>query len=346
MPNHSTFKPAWWLNNPHLQTLYPALLRKIQPPQGIQRERLTTPDHDFIDLDWCGNPQQPLVILLHGLTGSSQSVYIKGLQHRLLKEGFRTVTLNFRGCSGESNRLARCYHSGDTEDIHFLYQTLRKREPDTPFAVIGFSLGANVMLKWLGEQETNLKLFAAISVSAPFVLSLCATQLDKGFSRLYRKNLLNELKTYIATKQTHLSDIGHLSEAARLQELGNLSAIRSFWEYDNRVVAKLHGFKDVHDYYQRSSSRQFLKKITVPTLLIQAVDDPFMTPDVIPKHSELSATVQLAISPAGGHVGFVTGNNPFKPVYWLEHKIPAFLHSQLHSVSASENSNDVQYINP
>jgi predicted alpha/beta-fold hydrolase len=323
----TTFKPAWWLKNHHFQTLFSALFRKIPAPL-LRRERLITPDGDFVDIDWCGEGDAPIIILLHGLTGSSQSVYIKGLQHILLANNFRSVTLNFRGCSGEPNNSARCYHSGETEDIDFLYRTLREREPETPFAAIGFSLGGNVLLKWLGEKQTELTLFAAIAVSVPLVLSICATKLDSGFSKIYRKNLLRELKIYIADKHRHLEKIGHKTDIEKIEELGDLSAITSFWQYDEQVVAKLHGFKNAHDYYARSSSRQFLKTIAVPTLIIQALDDPFMTTDVIPTSEELSKFVQLELTENGGHVGFISGKNPFKPRYWLEKRIPEFLHQQ------------------
>jgi predicted alpha/beta-fold hydrolase len=324
----TNFKAAWWLKNPHLQTLYPALLR-ITPALALRRERLITPDQDFIDLDWYGEDHQPLVILLHGLSGSSQSSYINGLQRSLSNYGFRSVVLNFRGCSGEYNHTARCYHSGDTEDIHFLYQTLRQREPNTPMAAIGFSLGGNVLLKWLGEQSSQLSLFAAVAVSVPFLLNACATKLDQGFSKVYRGHLLGELKDYIREKHLHLQDINEHEEANKLSQLGDLSDINSFWQYDNQVVAKLHGFKSSLDYYQRSSSRQFLKAITVPTLLIQATDDPFMTPSVIPELDDLSACVQLEQTVTGGHVGFVMGNNPFKPCFWLDQRIPEFLELQI-----------------
>ncbi len=328
MPSKSTFKPAWWLSNRHLQTLYPALLRKAPNPPDYRRERLTTPDHDFIDVDYCGTGKQALVILVHGLTGSSQSGYIKGLQSALLKQGFRSAAINFRGCSGSSNNRARSYHSGETEDIHFLYQTLRLREPETPLGVVGFSLGGNVVLKWLGEQHGQLALFAAVAVSVPLLLGVCATKLDSGFSKRYRINLLNELKAYMRTKLQHLESIGQSGEAMKIRELGDLSAINSFWQYDDRVVAKLHGFNDVHDYYRRSSSRQYLKSISVPTLLIQAVDDPFMTKEVLPDQHELSPHVQLELSRHGGHVGFISGLIPFRPKYWLEQRITEFLLEQ------------------
>ena len=321
------FRPAWWLANSHLQTIYPALLRR-SPRVSRQRERLTTPDGDFVDLDWFGAADLPLVILLHGLSGSSQSGYILGLQQALLESGFASVAMNFRGCSGEPNRLARCYHSGETEDIDFLYRSLRQRYPQRRMAAVGFSLGGNVLLKWLGEHGEKLDLFAAVAVSVPLVLSECATRLDLGFSRIYRDRLLAELKQYMRIKLNFLERIGAAAEAEKLRQLGDLSPIRSFWEYDDRVVARLHGFADVNDYYRRSSSRQFLQAIRVPTMLIQAADDPFMTPNVLPEACELSSCVVVDLQRKGGHVGFV-GSWRFKPSYWLDSRIPIFLREQL-----------------
>ena len=181
------------------------------------------------------------------------------------------------------------------------------------------------MLKWLGEQGSHVSLFAAVAVSVPLVLSVCATKLDNGFSRVYRMNLLRELKHYMRMKQRYLELAGNRQEAEKVRQLGDLSAIESFWQYDDRVIAKLYGFKDVHDYYRCSSSRQFLKKITVPTLLIQADDDPFLTPEVLPAGDELSCNVHVEVTRGGGHVGFVSGCMPFKPQYWLEQRIPEFL---------------------
>ena len=333
MKKNVSFKPAWWLNNAHLQTIYPALFRRTIALSDVWRERLETPDKDFIDLDWCGTGQKPLVILLHGLAGSSDSGYIKGLQKILQDQGYRSVALNFRGCSGQSNNLARCYHSGDTDDIHFLYQTLRQREPGTPLAVVGFSLGGNVLLKWLGEQGDKLSLFCAISVSVPFVLSACASKLDAGFSRIYRNNLIKELKQYLSIKHQHLFNTGQGKEAEKISGLGDLSVIKSFWQYDERVVAKLHGFRNAKEYYQQSSSRQFLNQIAVPTLLIQSADDPFMTPEVVPQVNELADKVYIELTKSGGHVGFITGRMPFRPLYWLEQRIPAFITQQLNKSS-------------
>ncbi len=322
------FKPAWWLNNAHLQTLYPVLLRRLPTLPIVKRERLATSDSDFIDIDWCGE-EGLLVILLHGLTGSSQSHYIQGLQHLLQKSGMSSVALNFRGCSGELNRLARGYHSGDTGDINFLYKTLRQREPERPMAAIGFSLGGNVLLKWLGEQGDNISLNAAISVSAPLVLADCATKLDQGFSKLYRRNLIHNLVDFMEAKREYLEKIGLQDEARKIGQLGDLSSIKSFWQYDERVVAKLHGFNSAEHYYQLSSSRQYLHKIEIPTLIIHAIDDPFMTESILPEQEELSVSVAVEVTCGGGHVGFVTGNNPFNPHYWLEQRILLFLKERL-----------------
>lgn len=177
-----------------------------------------------------------------------------------------------------------------------------------------------------------MQLFAATAVSVPLVLSACASKLDSGFSKLYRASLLRELKEYVHLKQQHLESLGKTEEAEILRQIGDLDKITSFWQYDDRVIAKLYDFANVEDYYQRSSSRQFLQSIRVPTLLIQAQDDPFMTPAVIPDINELSASVFLETTTAGGHVGFISGINPFRPEYWLEQRIPEFLLEQLSDV--------------
>jgi len=324
----SSFKPVWWCRNRHLQTIIPSLFRKVTPPK-LKRERLMTEDGDFIDVDFCGEGEKPLIILLHGLTGSSQSNYILGLQNSLLEQGLRSVALNFRGCSGELNQTSRCYHSGETGDIHFLYRTLRAREPQIPIAVVGFSIGGNVLLKWLGEQGNALDLFAAVAISVPFDLGKCATQLDIGFSKIYRKRLIRELKDYIHLKRQHLERIGAKEQLEHIKQIGSLHKVRSFWQYDQRVIAQLYDFSSAEDYYQRSSSRQFLAEIKVPTLLIQSQDDPFMSADIIPSKQELSASVSLELTVAGGHVGFMQSGGLFKFNYWLDSRIPAFLIQQL-----------------
>ncbi len=319
----SSFKPAWWLTNRHLQTLWPTLFRWLEAPP-IRHESITTPDGDFLELSWCGQ-RGPLVIILHGLTGSYRSHYVRGLQWTLLKQDWHSVVLNFRGCGKKINHSWRCYHSGETGDLNFLYQWLRDRLPAIPMAAVGYSLGGNVLLKWLGEQGRNVDLFAACAVSVPLELAKCADAMDVGLSRLYRNRLLKELKEYMQRKVRDLECLGNIRDANRIRKLGDLTDIRSFWEYDDRVVAALYPFRDVHDYYRRCSSRSYLAKIKVPTLLIHARDDPFMTSDVIPAARETSAHVVVEISERGGHVGFVENKFPMKPGYWLERRIPEFL---------------------
>jgi predicted alpha/beta-fold hydrolase len=299
------------------------------PNPGTVRERLETPDGDFLHLDRHGPEQAPIVLLLHGLTGSSRSGYVRGMQSALAARGFRSVAMNFRGCSGEPNHTARAYHSGETGDLDHVYRTLRERHPNTPLAAVGYSLGGNVLLKWLGEGRGERELFAAVAVSAPLLLDRCASRMDRGFSRIYRDRLVAELKEYVAWKRDFLLAAGHSGEAEKLRALGDLAEVRSFWDYDDRVVARLYGFRDVHDYYGRSSARQYLKDIRVSTLVIHSRDDPFMTPEVVPSESELSDDVSLEINARGGHVGFIAGAHPGRPRYWLEERIPGFLQQEL-----------------
>lgn len=324
------FSPATGLANPHLQTLWSPLLRRApRPPR--RRETLDLADGDAVHLDWCEPPgsrdTDQLAILLHGLAGCSGSSYILGLQETLRRRGMASVVLNFRGSTGEPNRLARGYHSGDTGDLDTLVHHLRARWPDRPLLGVGFSLGGNVLLKWLGERGASAGLVAACAVSVPLRLDLCASRLDQGFSRRYRDHLLNLLKRQIETKRSHFKATGNRAEQARLDALVGWREARSFWEFDDRVVAPLHGFAGVDDYYARSSSRQFLASIRVPTLVIQAEDDPFMTPEVLPGTDELGDSVTLQVTPRGGHVGFVEGS-VMQPGYWLERRIPEFLMQQ------------------
>lgn len=323
----ASFRAAWWIRNRHLQTILPAF-RRVDPP-ARSRSTIRTPDGDFLDLDWCPGTRKELVLLLHGLTGSSASHYVLGQQLALIRFGFRSVALNFRGCSGRPNDRANAYHSGETGDLDHVYREIRRQEPDTPIAVVGFSLGGNMLLKWLGEQGPKLDLFAAVAISVPFELDKCADRMDRGFSRLYRNMLLNDLNRYMSIKHQHLVNKGLHKEARRISTLGDLSGIRSFWEYDNRVVAPLYGFRDAKDYYEQSSSRGYLQNIAVPTLLLQAQDDPFLGSDIIPEPSEIPSHVKLMISPHGGHVGFVSGLFPGKPEYWLEDKVPEYLLAEL-----------------
>ncbi len=232
--------------------------------------------------------------------------------------------MHFRGCSGETNRLARSYHSGETGDLELVLRTLREREPGSPIALVGYSLGGNVLLKWLGQVGAAAHVDCAVAVSVPFELEKAAWRLERGFSRIYQARLLHSLKASVARK--------HRQELLPA-ELGDLSAVHSFRDFDDVVTAPLHGFRDASHYYQESSSRQYLKGIRVPTLILHALDDPFMTPDAVPTPAELSRCTTLELSRRGGHVGFVAGRWPWRPRYWLDERIPAFIHAHINQAA-------------
>lgn len=318
---NSEFKPPWWLRNAHLQTIWPFLFRP-RPPVATRRERLELPDGDFLDLDFTLNDSGPIVLILHGLQGSVKSKYAAGLLRALSAQGYRAVLMHFRGCSGEANRLPHSYHSGETGDPAFVIDWLHARFPQSPHAAIGFSLGGNALLKLLAEQGENCRLRTAIAISVPFLLNEGADQFNRGLSRIYRGYLLRSLIRSVMNKHRKINLTGKV----------NLEAIRDcadFWIFDNEVTARLNGFKDVHDYYRRSSSRQYLRLIKTPTLILHAEDDPFMTPATVPQAGELSADVTLELSRHGGHVGFVTGGNPFRMHYWLDERILRHLRGSL-----------------
>ncbi len=311
----SQFKAAWWLSNPHLQTVWPTLFRR-KPHLKLKRERLELPDGDFIDIDWTAAAAGPLVAVFHGLEGSSQSIYAAGLLHCLQSCGYQAVFMHFRGCSGECNRLPRGYHAGDTGDIDYFIEVLRSRFPHRQLAAVGFSLGGNALLKWLGETGKNNPLACAGAVSVPLELDICAERIDTGLSRVYQRYLLRKMHRSARRK------LGKNGYPLHATTLAGLASIRSF---DDHVTAPLHGFSGVDDYYQRSSSRAYLQHIRTPTLIVHAKDDPFMRPTMIPETHELAPAVTLEVSEQGGHVGFIAGWGR----YWLEERISGWLQEQL-----------------
>jgi predicted alpha/beta-fold hydrolase len=313
----SRFKPAWWLPGAHLQTLFPHIFRN-QPAPPLTRERLELEDGDFLDIDWTADRAGPLVLLLHGLEGSISSHYARGLMNSLADCGFRAALLYFRGCSGEPNRLARSYHSGETGDLGFVVRQLAQRTPDRTLFVIGISLGGNVLLKWLGENPGQPMVDKAVAISVPFDLNNAAIRLEQGLSRLYQTHLLRKLRRSTRAK------------SARVElpiDTSSLAQLRTFRDFDDQVTAPLHGFEGVDDYYRRCSSRSFLKHINTATLILHAIDDPFMTPTAIPRSDELGPGVTLELSDAGGHVGFVAGSVPWKPRYWIDERVCEFFSS-------------------
>ena len=315
----SGFRPAWWLPGGDLQTLWPYFFRR-KTIIDLTRERLELPDGDFVDLCLTANAGAPVVAIFHGLEGCVDSHYVKPLLAAIEQRGWHGVFMHFRGCGGEINLLARSYHSGDTSDIGFLVEHLIGRFPGVPIAAVGYSLGGNALLKYLGEEDRKGQVHAAAAVSVPYVLAEGAKRLNAGFSRVYQRRLIGLLRRKLTGKFSNRECPFDLSELPHLND---------FFSFDDRVTAPLHGFAGVDDYYTRSSSRPFLESISVPSLLIHAIDDPFMTENVIPEENELSEYVQLELAGSGGHIGFVSGRTPGYAVYWLEQRIIEFFDGYL-----------------
>lgn len=311
------YRPPWWFRGRHLQTLWGPLVRRLPSPR-LARRRLETPDGDFVDLDWLDGGAGPLVVVLHGLEGSSASHYVRGLLHEISAVGWRAVVLNFRSCGGELNRLPRLYHSGDTGDLDWLVRGLVDREPDARIGLVGVSLGANVILKWLGERGVDAPdpVAGAVAISTPFDLAACAAVLDRGLPRLlYTTNFLKTMKAKLRAKADVLADRVDLAAALRS---------RTFAEYDRRVTAPVHGFADEHDYWARSSSGPYLPRIRRPSLLIAAANDPFIPPESWPTAAvAVSPWLEAAFVREGGHVGFLEGGTGRRS--WAERRAVEFL---------------------
>lgn len=316
------FVPATGVVGPHRQTLVARLLR---PDGGVpfRRERLETPDGDFIDLDY-PFPNRDLrtdvlVLVLHGLEGSARSKYALEVYRNLAARDVASVGFNFRSCSGELNRKPRLYHSGETGDLGFVLATLREAHPHRRLGVIGFSLGGNVLLKYLAESseagiETGIT--TAATVSVPFDLAAGARHLERPMGRMYGTFLLGKLRRKTSAKRALLDDRIDVDRAVRS---------RTFYEFDNAATAPLHGFADADDYYRRSSSGPRVGSVAVPTLMIQAEDDPFLPASAIPyEQIRRNPFLLTAFTPRGGHVGFL-GGQPWRPLFWAEREVATFL---------------------
>ena len=308
------YRAPGWLRNRHLQTIWPVMVRGT-PVIQYRRERWSTPDGDFIDLDWAVPPPGaaagtgPLVALFHGLEGSSASHYARALMSHLLAAGWRGVVINWRGCSGEPNLLARAYHSGDSAEVDWILRRLR------PDFVAGVSLGANALLKWLGEQGSHAGFVrAAAGVSAPQDLHAGAAALSRGFNRLYCLNFMKTLKRKSLLK---------LDRFPGLYDRQRVLASRDFFDFDDVVTAPLHGFESAMDYWARSSCKQYLGGVEVPTLVLNARNDPFLPERVLARHSEVSRHVVLDYPAHGGHAGFVRGRLPGRGD-WLPQRLIRF----------------------
>lgn len=306
----STYRAPRWLPGGHVQTIYAAVALR-RPRVAYRRERWDTPDGDFIDLDWApesgiGNrdPEKvPLVVLFHGLEGSSRSHYALSLMAAVAGRGLRGVVVHFRGCSGEPNRLARAYHSGDAREIDWILRRLKARGAGAPLFAAGVSLGGNALLKWLGETGAAAGEIVerAAAVSAPLDLMEAGAALERGFSLLYARNFLRTLKA---------KSLAKLERHPGLYDAARVDAASTLRQFDDIVTAPLHGFRDTDDYWTRASSKPDLRGIGVPTLVINARNDPFLPAAALPGRADVSGAVTLEQPESGGHVGFVTGPFP------------------------------------
>ena len=315
----SEFKPqSFWWRNRHVQTIVPNVFFP-RPKLELRRERLELPDGDFIDVDWTTGATGPIVVVLHGLEGSVRSRYAWNIMRRIHGMGMRAALPHFRDCSGEPNRLAIGYHSGFTQDLEYFTGLLKQREPETPLAAVGYSLGGNVLLKWLGESPNASRLTTGVAVSVPFDLADCSAAIERGLSRLYMRDFMGRMRRSARRK------------FARVKSpipLPDLDKLRTFRQFDDAMTAPLHGYKDADDYYARASSKPVLKHIKVPTLVVHAKDDPFMSPRVVPTAEELSPSIRFELSELGGHVGFIDGPT-FKPRRWVDQRITRHLQAHL-----------------
>ena len=291
----SKFSSSWWLRNPHLQTIFAS--RVYKPPRPVTlRERIELDDGDFIDINISTKHSGDIVAIFHGLAGCLDSPYVRGAFKTLEDAGFRPALMHWRGCSGEPNRLPRSYHSGASDDIRWFIDYLGKRFSGQRVFALGYSLGANALLKYLGETGSASPLAGAVCVCPPLVLSEGANKLDSGVARVYQRYLLSLLYAQHERKRVAYPEL-ELPEAT--------DTLDNFWKFDDAITAPMNGYTSVHDYYARCSARQFLPAIRTPTRIICARDDPFFTPAILPAQDELSAGTTLELSDHGGHVGFL-----------------------------------------
>ncbi|MGL6070057.1 YheT family hydrolase [Craterilacuibacter sp.] len=310
-----------WLRGGHVQTIWPALFMRPARPD-YQRELWATPDGAHIAVDRIhGQPGQPLLVLFHGLEGSSDSHYSRALMLALQTRGWHGAVPHFRGCGGMANPLPRAYHAGDSAEIAWILARLAA-EYDGPLFAAGVSLGGNMLLKYLGEYGRAALPAAAAAVSVPLDLAAASTCLDKGWGRhLYTRMFLDTLKPKaLAQLQAHPG----LFDAQRVK------AARTFAEFDDLVTAPLAGYRDVHDYWARASSKPLLAHIATPTLIINARNDPFLPASALPQADQVSASITLEQPEHGGHVGFASGRFPGHLSWLPERLLRFFVHTQAH----------------
>lgn len=329
---HSSFRPAWWLPGPHLPTIYGRLARRLAPAP-TRTERWPTPDGDALTVHRLpGRPDAPRVLLLHGLESGIHAPYVQGLLHEAARRGWAADLLVWRTCDPAHvvNAVRRAYHSGETSDPAFVVRRLVAESPGRPLAIIGVSLGGNVLLKWLGAEAADVPadVAAAVAVSVPFDLARASRHLERGINRIYTRYFLRSLVAKTRAKCARFPDLVDVEALERLETL---------WAFDDLVTGPLHGFTGAADYYTRCSSLPTLGRIDRPTLLLNAVDDPFLPSAVLDDVRDVVRTtpaVSIEFPARGGHVGFVSGPWPGSAAYWMESRVFDWLATRLSPTGA------------
>ena len=319
------YRPAWWVPGAHAQTLWGKFFRRRRP-LPIRAEHWETPDRDFIEVHRLAGPAgAPRLFFLHGLEGTIRSHYVAGFFEQAKDRGWAADLLIFRGCGAEQNRAPRFYHSGETTDLAFALERILREIPEVPIVLAGVSLGGNVLLKFLGEQGTNIsdRVRGAATVSVPYDLERSARFISSGLSRIYDRHFLRTLRAKAVAK---------LDRFPGLFDRGRLESAGSIFEFDDAVTAPVHGFPDAHDYYAKSSSLGWLPKVRIPTFLLSAADDPFLPSEVLSEVRDAvrhNPNLTAEFTGRGGHVGFVAGRLPWRPLYYAEWRACEFLTAAL-----------------
>jgi len=307
------YLPPFFLFGSHLETIYPAVMRRV-PTLPYIRERISTVDDDFLDLDWLIKDSDKAVIISHGLEGNSHRPYVRGMAKALHDQGFDIVAWNFRGCSEEINRQLRFYHSGATDDLHTVVRHVTENKNYQIVYLIGFSLGGNITLKYLGERPVTDLIKKAAVFSVPMDLKTSCEKISMPANRIYSNRFIKSLKKKILLKSGFHKEL----------DISKLQGIKSLQEFDDAYTAPLHGFKDANDYYEQCSSLRFVRNIKTPTLIVNTLNDPFLSEECFPAALlESHPFIKLQILSRGGHVGFTQFNK--NGLYWSEQRALEFL---------------------
>ncbi|MGM0643686.1 MAG: YheT family hydrolase [Thermodesulfobacteriota bacterium] len=310
------YKPPLLFRNGHIQSIYPVLFRKIDS-SFYERERIDTPDGDFLDLDWSVTGCDRLAVISHGLEGNSHRAYVTGMAKTLNSAGWDVLAWNYRSCSGEPNRLLKSYHNGSTEDLSLVIQHAEKQKRYREIALVGFSLGGNLSLMHLGRDSADPIVTKAVVFSVPCDLKSSVETISKPSNTIYMKRFLKMLHEKIRAKMEIMPGL--------IDDKG-FEKIKTFREFDDRYTAPIHGFRDALDYWEKCSSKQFLSNIKVPVLIVNAADDPFLPGECYPdREASENPNITLEVPESGGHVGFIEFNRENR--YWSEKRAVSFLNS-------------------